>query len=115
MNQLIKIAVATIDYKELDDAVSSEFGSSKTFTIIEIEEGKVKSVKVIENPAATLKHGKGPVAAKHLANIGVSIVISGEVGPGASTMFNELGIKKLLVKPGEKVMDALKELGIIKN
>ncbi len=115
MNYSIKIAVATTGSEKLKDTVSSEFGGSKTFTIIEVENGKIKSVNVIENPASSLIHGKGPVAAKHLANLGVNIVISGEVGPGASTMLEELKIKKLLVKPGEKVIDAIKELGIIKD
>ncbi|MEM3732497.1 MAG: NifB/NifX family molybdenum-iron cluster-binding protein [Candidatus Bathyarchaeia archaeon] len=95
--------------------VSSEFGRSKTFTIIEVENGEVKSVNVIENPAASLSHGRGPIVTKNLANTGVSVIISGEVGPGASTMLDDLGRKKLLAKPGEKVIDALKELSIIKG
>jgi predicted Fe-Mo cluster-binding NifX family protein len=110
----LRVAVATTGNKGLEDEVSHEFGHTKTFTIIDIQDGKVKNVKVIENPAASLSHGKGPVAAKYLADIKVNIVVSGEVGPGASTMLNELKIKTLTVKSGEQVMKALKTNSLVK-
>ena len=41
MSKNVIVAVATLGEKGLQDSVSHEFGHSKTFTIIEIEEGKV--------------------------------------------------------------------------
>jgi predicted Fe-Mo cluster-binding NifX family protein len=110
----LRIAAATTGHRKLDDAIN-EFGGSKTFTIIDVEKGRVKNVEVTENPSAALSHGKGPVAAKHLADKGVETVVAGEIGPGASAILKELGIKIILVKPGEKVLDALRGKGIVKE
>ena len=54
-----RIAVATVGYGGLEDHVSSEFGHSKTFTIVEVEDGIVRDVKVIDNPAGPMSHGRG--------------------------------------------------------
>ena len=109
----MRVAVATNGEKGLEDSVAHEFGRCKTFTMVSIEGGEVKGVEVMRNPGASLSHGKGPVAAKHLANMGADMAISGEFGPGASTMLEELKIKRALVEPGRKVIDALKEKGLI--
>ena len=49
----LRIAVATKKHKGLEDAVSEVFGKAKTFTIVDVEDGEVKSVQVIDNPAAS--------------------------------------------------------------
>jgi predicted Fe-Mo cluster-binding NifX family protein len=113
-SERLRVAVATIGNKGLEDIVSHEFGHAKTFTIIDIQAEGIKNVKVIQNPAASLSHGKGPVVAKYLADMKVNIVVSGEVGPGASTMLNELKIKTLTVKSGEQVMKALRTNSLVK-
>lgn len=110
----LRVAVTTKGNKGLEDTVSHEFGHAKTFTIIDIQDGMVKNVEVIENPAGSLSHGKGPVVAKYLADMKVNMVISGEVGPGASTMLNELKIKILAAKAGEQVIKVLKINSLIK-
>jgi predicted Fe-Mo cluster-binding NifX family protein len=110
----LRVAFATTSDKRLQDKVSHEFGHAKTFTIIDIQDGHVKNVEVIQNPAATLSHSKGPVVAKYLAEMKVNMVISGEVGPGASTMLKELAIKILTVKSGERVINVLRANSLIK-
>ncbi len=65
----LRIAIATNNNKGLEDTISKEFGHSKTFTIIKIEEKEIKDIKMIQNPANKLNHGKGPIIAKHLANM----------------------------------------------
>ncbi|MEM3700023.1 MAG: NifB/NifX family molybdenum-iron cluster-binding protein [Candidatus Bathyarchaeia archaeon] len=110
----LKVAIATTSEKGLEDTVSHEFGHAKTFTIIDIKDNSVKNVEVIENPAASLSHGKGPVVAKYLADMKVNVVISGEVGPGATTMLNELKIKILAAKSGEQVINVLRSNSLIK-
>ncbi len=110
---MVKIAVATMGNKGLEDIVSPEFGHSRTFTLIELEDGKVVKVDVIENPAKNIAHGRGPIVAKSLADKNVETIISGEVGPGASTILEQLGVKILIVKPGQKVVDVLRENKLI--
>ncbi|MGQ9506820.1 MAG: NifB/NifX family molybdenum-iron cluster-binding protein [Candidatus Bathycorpusculaceae bacterium] len=110
----LRVAIATTSNKGLDDTISHEFGHSKTFTIIDIQDENVKNVEVIKNPASSLSHGKGPVVAKYLADMKVNMVISGEVGPGASTMLTELKIKILTAKSGEHVINVLRTNSLIK-
>jgi predicted Fe-Mo cluster-binding NifX family protein len=110
----LRVAVATTGDKGLEDTVSHEFGHAKTFTIIDVQNEQVKNITIIQNPAASLSHGKGPVVAKYLADMKVNMVISGEVGPGASVMLNELAIKILRVKSGEQVINALRANSLIK-
>ena len=109
-----KIAIATVGYGGLEDSVSSEFGHSKTFTIVDVGDGVVRDVRVIDNPAGAMTHGRGPVVAKRLSDMGVNIVISGELGLGASAILQEMGISRIIVKSGMKVIDVLKEKGFIK-
>jgi len=109
----IRVAVATESNEGLEGIVSQEFGHAETFTILDIENGIVKSLNVIQNPAKHLAHGKGPVIAKHLANMNVNIVISGEIGPGASMVLSEFKIKKIIAKPGQHVLKVLKNNSLI--
>ncbi|MGB9683687.1 MAG: NifB/NifX family molybdenum-iron cluster-binding protein [Candidatus Bathyarchaeales archaeon] len=113
MRKNVIVAVATLGEKGLQDSVSHEFGHSKTFTIIEIEEGKIKNVKVIQNPAASISHGRGPLIAKKLAEMKVQMVISGEVGPGASAILKEFGIAQEVASSGQRLENALKEKALL--
>lgn len=105
-----KIAVPTKGHGGLEDFVSEVFGKAKTFTIVEVENGQVRNVRVIDNPAATYKHGSGPVAVKTLVDLGVDLVLAAELGPGASELLEHHNIKRISVKPNIKVADAVKEI-----
>jgi len=89
-------------------------GILKLFTIVEIEDGDIKNIEIIQNPAKNLNHGRGPIVAKYLANMKVNMVISGEIGPGASIILDQLKIEKIIVKHSQKVIDVLKEKTLIK-
>jgi predicted Fe-Mo cluster-binding NifX family protein len=52
--------------------------------------------------------------AKSLADRGVRMVVSGEVGPGASELLRALGIEVKIVEPGRKAGEALRELGLLR-
>jgi predicted Fe-Mo cluster-binding NifX family protein len=80
----VKIAVPTKSYGGLEDSVSEVFGKAKTFTIVEVENGQIGSVHVIDNPAASYDYGSGPVAVKTLADLKIDYVLASELGPGAS-------------------------------
>ena len=49
----VRIAVATKGRGGLEDSVSEVFGKAKTLTIIDVENGEVKNVQVVDNPAAS--------------------------------------------------------------
>ncbi|MGQ9726751.1 MAG: NifB/NifX family molybdenum-iron cluster-binding protein [Candidatus Bathycorpusculaceae bacterium] len=104
-----KIAVPTKAHDGLEDSVSEVFGKAKTFTIVEVENGQIRSVQVIDNPAASYEYGSGPVAVKTLADLKAEFVFAAELGPGASGLLEHHHIRKVSVKPNTKVADALKE------
>ena len=105
----LKIAIPTKAYASLEDIVSEVFGKAKTFTIVDIENGQARKVRVIDNPAASYDYGAGPVAAKTLADLRVDFVMATELGPGASGLLRHHGIKEISVKPDTKVTDSIRE------
>jgi predicted Fe-Mo cluster-binding NifX family protein len=104
-----RLAVPTKTHAGLEDVVSEVFGKTKTFTIIDIEDGKVKNVQVVDNPATSYEYGSGPVAVKTLVDLKVNWVTATELGPGASSLLEQHNIQKLSVKPNTKVADFIKE------
>jgi predicted Fe-Mo cluster-binding NifX family protein len=88
--------------------VSEVFGRTETFTLVDVREEVIQNVEVLENPAASLKQGAGPVATKTLGEAGVNVVVAGEIGPGASTLLEIYHMKEILVKPGTRVDEAVK-------
>lgn len=110
----MKLAIPTRGDKGLEDVVSDVFGRAETFTIVEICNGSVASVDILRNPAASYKHGAGPIVVKMLADIDVTAVAVRELGLGASTLLDQNNIKKFKVKSGifvkEAVEAVLKEL-----
>ena len=105
----LKMAVPTKAYGGLEDIVSEVFGKAKTFTIVEVENGQIRNVQIIDNPAASYDYGSGPVAVKTLADLKVDFVLASELGPGASGLLEHYHIRKASVKPNTKVADAIKE------
>jgi predicted Fe-Mo cluster-binding NifX family protein len=105
----LRIAVPTETHAGLEDVVSEVFGKAKTFTVVDVEDGEVKNVKAIDNPAASYEYGAGPVAVKTLADLKVNLVISGQLGPGASSLLEQHNIKKVSVEPNTKVAESLKQ------
>lgn len=105
----LRIAIPTKTHEGLKDVVSEVFGKAKTFTIVDVEDGEVKNVQVIDNPAASYEHGAGPVAVKTLADLKANWVIAGELGPGALSLLEHYNISHFRVKPKTKVPDSIKE------
>ena len=79
----MKIAIST-DNGE----VSEHFGRCPEFTIVEIEDNKVKNKEIIENPG----HATGFLP-KYFKEQGVECVIAGGAGARAQQFFDEFGIE----------------------
>lgn len=76
------------------------------FTIITIEEGEIKEVEVIKNPASTLLPYRGPSLASWLKHMGVSVVISISFPEDVINSLTSWGIKPIFAM-GRKVRDLL--------
>ena len=105
----LRIAVPTKTHAGLEDIVSEVFGKAKTFTIIDVKDGKVEKTQVIDNPAASFEYGAGPVAAKKMADLKVNSVVSPQLGPGAQSLLEHYKIRHFLIEPNNKVNDSIRE------
>ena len=106
---ILRIAVATNGKKVLDDTVSNVFGRAKTFTIVDVGNEQVVSLKVIENPALSYSHGAGPIAIKTLIDNGVKVVIANDLGIGASEILQNHKIKHVQARPGVNVKNVVEK------
>jgi predicted Fe-Mo cluster-binding NifX family protein len=106
----IRLAIPTRKSGGIDDVVSDVFGRTKTFTIIDIEGKEVTNLEVIQNPAASYKHGSGSIAVKTLSDNEVNVVVASEFGPGVSTLLKQLGVAKVEVKRSTRVAEAIQQL-----
>jgi len=104
----LRIAIPTKGQGGLEDVVSDVFGRANTFTIVDVEKGTIKNVKVLENPAVSYEHGAGPIVVKMLIDSGVNTVIAAEFGPGVSTLLDQHEITKITVQAGSSVSESLK-------
>jgi len=105
-----RIAIATDGKDGLEDVVSNVFGRARTFTIVDAEDEKIVSVSVLENPALSYSHGAGPIAIKTLIDDKVEVVISNELGVGASELLWQHSVLYVQAKPGTNVGTAVKEV-----
>jgi predicted Fe-Mo cluster-binding NifX family protein len=73
-----------------NDLVSAHFGQCSHFTIVDIEDTKVKNKKIITN---TAEHGGGGcVAVDEILKHNITHVISGGMGMGAQQKFAAAGV-----------------------
>jgi predicted Fe-Mo cluster-binding NifX family protein len=88
----MKVAISSTG-KTLEDNVDGRMGRCPFFIFAEIEEGKIKDFKAVENQGAMQAGGAGITAGQAIANEKVDAVITVNVGPRAFDVFNQFGIK----------------------
>jgi predicted Fe-Mo cluster-binding NifX family protein len=74
----------------LDAEVDSRFGRCPYFVIVDSETMKFDAVA---NDSSSAAHGAGIQAAQTAVNLGVKVVITGNVGPNAFNVLSATGIK----------------------
>jgi len=72
------------------DAVDPRFGRCAYFMI---SDGPRTNLKAVENTARALGNGAGIQAAQMLANMGITIVLTGDLGPNAFRVLRATGIR----------------------
>jgi predicted Fe-Mo cluster-binding NifX family protein len=100
---MMKIAVPSEGEKGLRDRVADTFSRAPAFTIVTIQEDEITDVKVVKNKAAEMNQGAGPVAARTLKENQVEVLISGDIGPGATNILETIEIRVEKAEPGEKI------------
>ena len=106
MNDL-KIAVPTKGKKLLNDRVADTFSRAPTFTIVTTQSGKIRETTVINNSAKELTQGAGPMVASIMKDNSVNVVLSGDIGPGASRILKTIEIEIVDIEQGQKVRQVI--------
>jgi len=78
------------------DQVSAHFGRCPHFTILDVENGKLKNKEVIENPG----HSPGFLP-QYFAEKGIECIIAGGMGMKAQGLFDQHNIEKVLGITGD--------------
>jgi len=102
----MKIAISS-DEDTLKSKVDQRFGRSEYFLIVNIEGDKVGTFEAIKNQGAIQGHGAGIKAAQQIGELKVETVITGQLGPNATTVLKQLGIKAY--SASGVITDVLKE------
>jgi len=88
---MAKIAFSSQDNLGLDGQMSGHFGRCPFYTLVDVEDGKIQNVSVVENPFYN-SHEPGQVPAFiHTQN--ADVMIAGGMGPMAINLFNNYGIE----------------------
>jgi predicted Fe-Mo cluster-binding NifX family protein len=89
----------------LDANVDSRFGRCPYFVVVDSE---TLEFTVVSNDSTNAAHGAGIQAAQTVANMGVKVVITGNVGPNAFNVLSATGIKIVTGASGS-VRDAVEK------
>ncbi|RJS85684.1 hypothetical protein CW706_00610 [Candidatus Bathyarchaeota archaeon] len=106
----IKIAIPTKGDQGLEDYISDVFSRAEKFTVVDVEDGSIIKVKVVDNPAKTYEHGAGPIVVNMLTDIGVTAVGSKMFGVGVSALLEHNGIKMFNLESRTTVKEAVQKI-----
>ena len=86
----MKIAIS-VENDTIESAIDQRFGRCKYFAIVDTE--NKDKIEFIENLGAIQGHGAGIKAGQQIGELGVKAVITGQLGPNATDVLNQLDIK----------------------
>jgi predicted Fe-Mo cluster-binding NifX family protein len=92
----MKIAISSTG-KDLDAPVDLRFGRCQYFALVDPE---TMGFELIDNQGLAAMGGAGVQAAQSVAEKGVSVLITGNVGPNAASALSAAGIRVCLVPGG---------------
>ena len=84
----MKIAISSSENK-FSGLIDQRFGRCPFFLLFE----DIKPIEIIENEGAIQGHGAAIKAASQMGEHGVEVVITGELGPNATSALSEMNIK----------------------
>lgn len=87
-----EIYIAATNRGGVDDQVSPVFGRARTFTVVEVEDGKILGASVVDNPFQGAPGGAGIRAAQFVAEKHPRAVFAGNFGPNVAEALAQAGI-----------------------
>jgi predicted Fe-Mo cluster-binding NifX family protein len=106
----MKIAIPSTNAGGLEDTIAPVFARAPAFTIVDVENGEIKNVKVIQNQAAYAGGGAGAMAVQALINEGVDTVIAPQIGPNAMGALQAAGIRYYIFPAGTPIKEAVERV-----
>ncbi len=103
----MKIVVSSTG-EDIKSDVDPRFGRCAYFLTIEVEDSKIGNVTCEKNEGAVQGQGAGIKAAQQVGNMKPDKIITGNLGPNASGVINQLGIE--VYQASGPVEDALMAL-----
>ena len=111
----IRVAASVDENAGLNSRISAMFARAMYIAIVDVANGKVVNTNIVPNPAANAMGGAGMMIAQWLISNGVRIVIGPSFGPNASGALSQSGITSYTIQPGVPLIEALRQLGILKE
>ena len=99
----MKVCIPTMGSSGMDEALCQHFGRAPTFTVIDLDTGKVKILRNVSEHMG----GSGIPAETILAE-GVQVMIVGGLGPKAVSAFSQAGVDVFVGASGT-VKDAIED------
>ncbi len=100
----MKIAISC-DGNNINSSIDQRFGRCKYFLIVELEGNKIIKTEAVLNEGAEQGHGAGIKAAEQIGKLKVEKVLTGQLGPNATTVLDKLGI--IAYQASGKAKDAI--------
>jgi len=103
----MKIAI-TAESKEISSEIDLRFGRAKWIIVVDSETGDFQAHDNVVNLNAV--QGAGIQTGQNIANLGVEVVITGNVGPNAFKTLNTAGVRIFLAEKQtvQNAIDSLK-------
>ena len=103
----MKVAVTSYD-KDITGRIDRSFGRAKWFVVVDTENDTVEDHSNKQN--VNTVQGAGIQAAQNISNLGVDVILTGNVGPNAFRTLSAASIKIFVVgKNVETVEEAIAE------
>ncbi len=103
----MKVAVTSYD-KDITGRIDRSFGRAKWFVVVDTENDTVEDHSNMQN--VNTAQGAGIQAAQNISNLGVDVILTGNVGPNAFRTLSAASIKIFVVgKNVETVEEAIAE------
>ncbi|MEX0568663.1 MAG: NifB/NifX family molybdenum-iron cluster-binding protein [Candidatus Njordarchaeota archaeon] len=109
----MRIAISVDNNLGENSPVAYRFARAPFFAIVDVENGQIKNIQIIQNPNVMARGGAGPAVAQWLASMGVNVVIASRIGPNAAMALSSMGIQMRSSTPGTPVRQALIMHGFI--
>ncbi len=100
----MRIAISS-NGENIESLIDQRFGRCKYFIILDTENKNIIKTDAVINKGAEQGHGAGIKAAEQLGELGVNIVLTGDLGPNATAVLEKLKIKAY--RASGKAEDAL--------